>query len=174
MKEFLKKLKLIDNLTTELQISRNEFTDKLDSIVDKGGTGYFSDSFDIFSSSKNELKGRIDYYGFKLKRRRRFFDGNMNFAVANGTFDEHRGVLTIETEISGLTGFFIPFYIIALIFYSTFFWGAAHANAGQFFILPFLILQAILMFGIPYFIVRRSVKRLKYELEREFFYLTKK
>ncbi|HMH34052.1 MAG TPA: hypothetical protein VK543_13530, partial [Puia sp.] len=97
MKEFLKKLKLIDHLTTEINISRNEFTDKLDMIVDKGGTGYFSDTFDIFSSSKNELKGRIDYSGFKLKRRRRFFDGNMNFAVANGTFDEHNGVLKIET-----------------------------------------------------------------------------
>jgi hypothetical protein len=163
-------------LTTELQINRNEFVNKLNTVVDKGSTGFLSDTFDVFSSSKNELKGQIDYYGFKIKRRRRFFDMNMNLAVAKGTFDEHNGVLKIETEINGFSGFFIPFYIILIIVYSLIIFATANStnNSNGFFIFPFLILHATFMFGIPYFIMRRSVKGLKYELEREFFYLTKK
>lgn len=29
------------------------------------------------------------------------------------------------------------------------------------------------MLGIPYFVMRRSVSRMKHELEREFYYMTK-
>jgi hypothetical protein len=174
MKEFLKKLKLIDYLTTELHISINEFVDKLNAIVDKSDFGFFSNTFDAFSSSKNELKGQINYSGFKIKRRRKFFDSNMNFAVATGTFYEERGILRIQTEINGFRPFIIPFYIVLIIFYSAFFLITAHARSNTFFVFPFLIVHAAFMFGIPYFIMRRSVKRLKYDLEREFYYLTKK
>ena len=71
MKDILKRLKIIDNLTTDLELSRAEFVEKLSAITDKGDIGLFSDTFDAFSSSKNELKGRVDFNGFKLKRRRR-------------------------------------------------------------------------------------------------------
>jgi hypothetical protein len=174
MKEFLKKIKLIDYLRTELQISRNEFVDKLNSIVDEGGTGFFSGPFDTFSSSKNEFKGRISYDGFKIKRRRRFIDTNINLATANGVFSEQNGKLVIETEINGFSGFIIPFYIFLIIFYSIFFFSIGfEKNNSGIVVLPFIMLHAAFMFGIPYFMMRRSVKRLKYELEREFYYLTK-
>lgn len=97
MKEFLKRLKLIDSMTTTLQISKVEFVNRLNEITDQGSTGIFSDSFDIFSSSKNEFKGQVNFDNFKIKRRRRFFDTNMNIAVANGTLIENNGQLTIET-----------------------------------------------------------------------------
>jgi len=38
---------------------------------------------------------------------------------------------------------------------------------------PFLFIHAAFMFGIPYFMMRRSVKRMKHDLEREFYYMTK-
>lgn len=47
-------------------------------------------------------------------------------------------------------------------------------GGDQLFAGPFLFFHAILMFGIPYFIMRRSTQRLKHELEREFYYMTKK
>ena len=174
MKDILRKLKLIDNLTTDLEISRTEFVEKLSAITDRGDTGMFSDTFDVFSSSKNELKGQVNFEGFKLKRRRRFFDTNLNMAVASGTINEHNGHLTIESEINGFNNFFIVFYIFLIVFYSFFIFGFGSSdNNMEFFAIPFLILHGTLMFSIPYFMMRRSVKRLKYELEREFFYLTK-
>lgn len=174
MKEFLKRLKLIDRMTTTLQISKVEFVNRLNEITDQGSTGIFSDSFDIFSSSNNEFKGQVNFDNFKIKRRRRFFDTNMNFAVANGTFIENNGQLTIETELNGFNNFFILFYVLLILFYSFFIFGLiASDNNIEFIAIPFIILHATFMFALPYFIMRRSVKRLKYELEREFFYLTK-
>ncbi|MDX1829044.1 MAG: hypothetical protein R3342_13470, partial [Lutibacter sp.] len=42
------------------------------------------------------------------------------------------------------------------------------------FALPFIFIHATFMFGIPYFFMRRGAKRMKHELEREFYYMTKK
>lgn len=174
MDDLLKRLKLIDNLTTSLQISKAEFVNSLNKITDEGNTGMMSDTFDIFSSSKNEFKGEITPHNFKIKRRRRLFDTNGNFAVANGTFSENNGQLTIETEINGFNNFFIFFYAFLIIFYCIFIFGFLIGEDKEGLIaIPFIIFHALFMFGIPYFLMRRSVKRLKYELEREFFYLTK-
>lgn len=174
MKEFLKRFRLIDSMTTTLQISKVEFVNRLNEITDQGSTGIFSDSFDIFSSSNNELKGQVNFDNFKIKRRRRFFDTNMNLAVANGTFIENNGKLTIETELNGFNNFFILFYVLLILFYSFFIFSFIGSdNNGEFIAIPFILLHGTFMFGLPYFMMRRSVQRLKYELEREFFYLTK-
>ena len=177
MKEFLRKLRLIDYLQTELEIQKNDFINKLREHVDEGGTGIFSDTFDVFSSSKNEYKGEVNYNGFKIKRRRKFFDMNMNMAVANGTYYEKDNKLIIDTEINGFHGMMIPFYIFCIVIYGVFIVGFLLADkiGGNVtgFAFPFIIFHAAFMMGIPYFIMRRSTKRLKHELEREFFYLTK-
>ena len=41
------------------------------------------------------------------------------------------------------------------------------------FVFPFLVVHAAFMFGVPYFMMRRSTNRMKYQLEREFYYMTK-
>ncbi|MBS1572732.1 MAG: hypothetical protein JST62_10085 [Bacteroidetes bacterium] len=175
MKNILIRLKLIDTMTTTLPTSKVEFVNRLNEITDEGSTGMLSDSFDVFSSSKNEFKGQVNIDSFKIKRRRRFFDTNMNFAVANGTFIENNGQLTVETEINGFNNFFILFYVALILFYSIAFFGPSFNSVnGDYFAIPFLLLHGTFMFALPYFMMRRSVKRLKYELEREFFYLTKK
>ena len=176
MNELLKKLKLIDYLKTELQIDKNEFAKQLSLVTDRESVGMFLNPFDVFSTSKNEFRGQVNEYGFKLQRRRRLFDTNGNMAVATGKLFEKDGQLTIETEINGFNNFFIFFYAILIVFYSIFIIvGFIFPNDGVgFFIIPFILLHATLMFALPYFMMRRSVKRLKYELEREFFYLTKK
>ena len=120
MKEFLKKIKLIEYLTTDVDIQKTEFVSKFRQHVDEGSTGMFFDTFDVFSSSKNEYKGQVGYEGFKIKRRRKFFDMNMNLAIANGTYRQNNEKLIIETEINGFSGMMIPFYLFVIIFYSIF------------------------------------------------------
>lgn len=174
MENLLKKLKLIENTTTTLQLSKVEFIKKLNEITEPGDTGFLSSSFDIFSSSKKEFKGIVNYDSFKIKRRRRLFDSNANIAVANGTVIEKNGELIIDTQINAFNNFFIAFYIFLIIFYSIFFSVFLFSDMNTSFIaIPFLLFHATLMFGLPYFMMRRSVKKLKYELERDFFYLTK-
>ncbi|MBE7178338.1 MAG: hypothetical protein INR69_18200 [Mucilaginibacter polytrichastri] len=175
MKDLLRRLKLLDNITTSLPISKNEFVNRLKAITDEEKSGLMLDAFDIFSSSKNEFKGEVSLEAFKIKKRRKFFDTNSNFAVANGVFVENNGQLIIETEINAFKNIFIGAGIFLLIFYSfiiIILFGVSNTNAG-FIGLPMILLHATFMFAIPYFILRRSVKRLKYDLEREFFFLTK-
>ena len=176
MNDFLIKLKLIDYLTIKLQIKKADFVKQLTLVTDRGSVGMFLNPFEAFSSSNNELKGIVNENGFKLQRKKRFFDTSGNMAVASGKLSENDGQLTIVTEINGFNNFFIFFYVILIVFYTIFIVvGFLSPNDGLgFFFIPFILLHATLMFALPYFMMKRSVKRLKYELEREFFYLTKK
>ncbi len=164
-------------MTTNIDIQKSQFVSKFSQIVDEGSTGFFFDTFDIFTSSENEYKGQVGIEGFKIKRRRKLFDMGMNLAVARGTYRQDNEKLIIETEINGFSGIMIPFYVFAIIFYSIFIAGFLMSDNfdgnGAGFALPFIFIHAALMFGIPYFVMRRSAKRMKYELEREFYYMTK-
>ena len=177
MKTFLKQIRLIEHLTTELDIQRSEFVNIFKQHVDEGSTGFMSDAFDVFSSSRNEYRGHVGLDGFKIKRRKRFFDMNMSLAVASGTFRQKENSLIIETEINGFSGKMIPFYIFLIVFYLVFILSFSFSDNiegnGAGFVLPFLIIHGAFMFGIPYLLMRRSTKRMAYELEREFFYMTK-
>lgn len=177
MEEFLKKLKLIDHLTTEVEIQKMEFVTRFKENVDEGSTGFMSDTFDVFSLSKNEYKGYVGFDSFKIKRRRRFFDMNMSLAVAKGRYSQKDNILIIDTEVNGFSGMMIPFYFFAIIFYTIFIAVFLFADNiegnGAGFAFPFIVIHAALMFGIPYFMMRRSTSRMKYELEREFYYMAK-
>ena len=163
MREFLEKIKLIEYLTTEIEIQKNEFVSKFRNHVDEESTGIFSGTFEVFSSSKNEYKGHVGFDGFKIKRRRRFFDRNMSMAVASGNYKQNNEILIIETKINGFSRSMIPFYLFGILFYSIF--------IGAFFLteniegnavgigIPFIIIHAALMFGIPYFMMRSSTKK---------------
>ncbi len=179
MQKFLKKIKIIDHLITELEIQKDDFVNRLKLHVDDDNISIFSDGLDVFFSSKNEYKGKVTYDGFKIKRRRRFFDMNMSLAVARGKYFQKDKKLIIETEINGFQGMMIPFYILCSIIYLVFIITFLTAdeiggNMPRLFVLPFILIHAAFMMGIPYLIMRRSTKSLKHELEREFYYLTKK
>ncbi|SKC84374.1 hypothetical protein [Ohtaekwangia koreensis] len=176
MKSVLEKLKLIDHLTTELPIEKYEFVEKLRRNVDQGDTGVFLSPFEAFSSSKNEYKGTVTFDSFKIRRRRRFFDMAMNLAVAEGSFRQRENLLIIESTIKGFRSVFILFIGFMFLVYTgiiaSFVSSDTPGDPGWFFV-PFIFIHAAIMFGIPYFVMRRGVARMKYELERDFFYMTK-
>ena len=180
MNKFLKRIKLIDHFTIELHIQKREFVDQLKKQVDEAEIGIISDLFDVFSSHRNEYKGKVDSDGFKIKKPRKFFDMTVVKATAIGTYEQKSDRLIIHTEINGFQGIMIPFYLFALVFYSIAlvaipFVSDMNGNTmPHFFVIPFILLHAAFMLGIPYLMMRRSTKRLKYDLEREFYYLTKK
>jgi hypothetical protein len=174
MKEFLKRIKLIDYLTVNLGISRKEFVERLSSVVDEGKINRFSNPFEIFSSSKNEFIGQVNSEGFILKRRRRFFDTNQTIIIAKGTLSEQNGQLTIETEINGFKSSLVFIYVILVIFYSGFMIMFLNTdNKDKSLSILFLLIHGVFMFSLPYFLLKRSVKKMKHELERELFFLTK-
>ena len=103
-------------MTTEVEIKQDVFFANFRSIVDEGSVSIFSSPFEVFSSSGNEYKGEVSYDRFKIRRKRKFYDTNMNFAVAKGSLRQEREKLIIETEINGFSEAMIPFYLFVLIF----------------------------------------------------------
>lgn len=176
MDKLLTKLNFIKTATIELPIEKYNFISILNSNIDKSELGYFSDIGDVFSSSKAEYKGHINSYGFKLKKKRKFFDTNVNFATVEGQFDQQGDTLKIKMEINGFSNQMAPFFIMVPLFYlfaivMVFQGGGTESSIIA---IPFLLIHALFMFGIPYFIMRRSVKRMKYELERDLYFMIKK
>lgn len=178
LKHYLERLQLIRYTTIELEIDKGAFVSKLRKNVDDRKIGAFSDSFDVFTSSKNLYKGQVDEKQFRIARRRKLFDMNMKLAIANGTYEQKGEKLIINTEINGFRKSMIPFYIFITIFYILFisafvFTWSNDGRIPSFFIL-FIVLHALLMYGMPYLMMKNSVKSMSQELEREFYYLTKK
>ncbi|MFN8334490.1 MAG: hypothetical protein U0U09_05130 [Cyclobacteriaceae bacterium] len=171
MKNFLSRLRLIDKMVTEVSVPRDQFAKKFRSLVDEGSLDVIFSTFEAFDSSKNEYKGHVGIADFKIRRRRKLFDTRGGLAIATGTFRENGNELVIETEVSAMTGFLIFFYSIALLVYLGFIIAIVSGVSDNFVFLPFIILHAAFMLGIPYFVMRRAVKTMKYDLERELHYI---
>jgi hypothetical protein len=178
MDEFLRKIKLLDHFKVELEIERHLFVDRLMSVVDPGDTGILFASFEGFRSNKKEYKGKVGNDGFEIRRRKKLFDTNMNLAVAKGKLRQRDNYLVIETEVNSFNNFFVFFFIITIVIYGFAIIAILFSengddgnNIGTAIGLPFLLLHAAFMFGIPYMMMRNSTKRMKYDLTREFHYL---
>lgn len=176
MKSILERLKLVDYLTTEISIDRKDFIERLKMNVDQGDIGIFFSAFEAFSPSKNEYKGTVTFDAFKIRRRRKFFDMSMSLAIAEGSFRQRENLLIIESTIKGFRGIFVPFIAFILMFYIAFiaaFIFSYNSGSMEWLIVPFIFIHASIMLGVPYLIMRRGVSRMKYELERDFYYMTK-
>ncbi|MFT5915831.1 MAG: hypothetical protein ACI81T_002334 [Bacteroidia bacterium] len=174
MKTFLRKIKLSEDVEMELETEQLVFLRGWEELVDFGNPTPLSNVFEAFSSSKNDFVGQIDADSFTLRRRRRLFESNMNVAVAKGNYIQNGGFLQINMEINALSPIFIPlFALITVVYFVAGFFVVASNPESALFILPFLALHASLMLGIPYLFLRRSVKRMKRDLEREFYFMTK-
>ena len=174
MKDFLRKIHLTNNFTIEFEIDKNDFFKILQSNVDESQP----DFFDAFSSSKNEYKGIVTQDSFEIKRKRRFFDMNFNFAKAKGTIIQRHSELIIDTEINAFQGNMIFMFISLIAFYLVFIIAFATADDingdATGFAFPFILVHALFMFGIPYLLASRSVSRMKYDLERDLYFMIKK
>ncbi|MDO5980390.1 hypothetical protein [Flavivirga spongiicola] len=173
MKEFLKKIKLLDTLETDLDISKQEFVSRFELSVDKGSTDLFSDMYDVLlRSSEKMYKGRVGLSGFEIKKRHQFFNSFV-FAKAKGSYVHKGNKLRVITEINGWNDFMYFFFGIASLFYLLFFSSIIQGNAPLLGVL-FCVFHALFMFFIPIRMMRASVKKIKYDLEREFHYIASK
>ncbi|WP_029272735.1 hypothetical protein [Flavobacterium sp. KJJ] len=173
MNNFLRKIHLIKDLTIQLPVSKTDFIQKFRMHVDESNLGYVP--FEVFQSSTNEYKGNIENNFFELKKRKKLFDTNYSFAKVTGHFAEDNSQLNINAEINGFKKRMILFLGIMIIFYSLFIFGSLffvdnNPSPAPFFFFPFILIHMSVMLGIPYFIIRRSVKRMAYDLERDFHY----
>ncbi|WP_400078226.1 hypothetical protein [Winogradskyella sp. R77965] len=180
MENFLRKIKLIDSFSTTLNATKSEFTSALRGHVDESDIdGMFSGAFEAFTSSENKFKGLVNHNGFKIRKRRRFFERNFGKAVATGNLREQGDTLVINTQINAFNNHLLFMFGALIVFYIVFFISAfgsifSESSGLPTFVPIFVIIHAVFMFGIPYFIMRRGVRHMKQDLEREFYFVINK
>lgn len=101
MKDFLKKIKLIDHVIFELNCTKSDFIKKFNQNVEYSNLNFTPfESFEAFSSSRFEYKGNINSQRFQIRKKRKLFDGQQTFATATGSFVENIDQLIIKAEIN--------------------------------------------------------------------------
>lgn len=180
MENLLRKIKLIDSFSMTLHTTKSEFTSALRSNVDEADIdSVFSGAFEAFTSSDNRFKGTVSNSGFKIRKRRRFFERNYGKAIATGNMREQGDSLVINTVINAWNNYMIFFFGAIAMFYLIFM-GVFLSQIFSFedkisLIAPiFILIHAVLMFGIPYFIMRKGVRHMKQDIEREFHFIINK
>lgn len=173
MNDFFRKIKIIQPFSIILDITKQKFVSELSKVTENSDLGMFSIVFEAFDSDNKEFIGKVSQTGFKIRRKIKMFDTKNTVAIAEGTFKESDNKLLIEGTINGFNNFFYFIYGIIIISFVLFIITFSFNQENSTFILNYILFQGLIMFIIPYFVIRRSVNRLKYELEREFFYLTK-
>ena len=127
MKDFLKKIKLIDHVIFELNCTKSDFIKKFNQNVEYSNLNFTPfESFEAFSSSRFEYKGNINSQRFQIRKKRKLFDGQQTFATATGSFVENIDQLIIKAEINSFRKqmwFFLAFIFFFLfgIYYRFYF-----------------------------------------------------
>lgn len=177
MSSFPRKIKLIDVLKTELEIQRPDFIKSFHENVDDDNLGFMSGKFDFFSFGNKEYRGKINQESFEIRRRRKFFEHYTSLVRARGNFFQRDDTLVIETEIRALHKGTIPFFVFIVFFYLVFLFSILLAENMQSLAILMIVVaffgHGLFVFTILYFALRRSVGKLKYDLEREFYFMTK-
>ncbi len=175
MEKFLEKIKLKEDFSLKLNTNRSAFVSSLSKNIDHADIdSIFSSPFEAFSSSKNIFKGKVNYSGFKIRKRRRLFQTYFGYAKATGKFTETNNDLKIDITINAWNNFMFLYFgfitIIYLVFFGAFLSGINDFDM-PFFAVFFILIHAFFMFGIPFFIMRKNVNGTKQDIEREFVYI---
>ena len=173
MSSFLERIKLKTSYEVEYPIGQEEFTALFKENVDYGDTSL--QPFEALKSSENDYVGDISKYGFKLRRRRRMFDFNQNLSIVSGEFLGLTRNITIRLTINAFRKILLIPLILLLLLYAVgivvgIIFSIREDSAIITYILPPVLIHGLLMFGIPYFLMRRSVRKMKKEIDREFTY----
>ena len=174
MKKILRKLNLVEEYTFEMNAQLSEVVDKLKRNIDDFDFNIVNLLFEPFNSGNNRFKGKVDLKGFEIKHRREFFNYNISIPIVKGRFIEKNNALVIETEINGLRRGYVLFS--GLLFLTIFFL-LIIVSSTKFNFLKLAPIFAPFFLGvtlIPYFFIINGIRRMKHEIEREFYFILSK
>jgi pilus assembly protein TadC len=172
MTDFLKQIGLHDQFQITLPVSKSDFSKILLANLDKPQPGFF----DLFSSSKNLYKGKIEIDSFEIKRKRKWFDSSARHLTVYGKFSSYHEQLTIDIELKPFKYALIPLAIALLIFYVAAFSVILIGEVPlptKLLVGGFIIVHAIFMFSIPYVIFKKALRNTRYEIERDLHFMMK-
>lgn len=168
MNSFYETIGLYDHLSLNIEMDKYDFFEGLKKITYKTNTTFITLIPDYGIPTRFEYRGNVNANDFIIKRRRHFFDYNILHCMIKGSISQENDTTHIDEEC-------IPFifhslsFILALFFF-LFISVIETANYNNYFIiaLPFAIEIS------QYFILKRNIKRDKYDFEREVYFILQK
>lgn len=158
---FLEGKKLSDRFTMAFNIEKIDFIKQFDKTTTKSLFPIISNTF---SRKPYYYAGRIINDEFSIKS----LNGQ---GRARGRIYKKEDKLIIETTANGFSFGYIPYYSIVLFVYLIFF--TFTIASGSYILLLFILVHAGFLLISPYFILKKHSQATEYDLEREFYYMTK-
>lgn len=173
MEDFLRKIKLVEDISIRLDITSSEFVSALRLNVEKSNiNNIFSGLFEVFSSNEKEYKGLVDSRGFHIRKKKRFFDKKKGTTNAKGTFRTNANTLIINTTISAFSVKQLLISSLLLVCYLTFVvYGVGNINSFQEVfnnISIFFLLFLVGMLLFVWFSLKNEVTNMKKDLQKQF------
>ena len=171
MNDFFKKIKLIQTFSIVIPMERIEFVKLCRQKIERKEDSISTMLMEYFTKRKHKYVGIVEHKGISIRKRKTFFSFSKNSCLIKGTFREKNNLLYLETEIKGFSNNVIIVYLsivlLALYYvgYNLFF----KSPDPLFSIISALILQAVLLFGVPYFIIKLRIKGIKAEFEQDIY-----
>lgn len=170
MDSLWRKYKLIDTLSLKLNCDKATFIEKFRENVEPSTLSF--SPFEAFSGGSKLYKGNLQNTIFKIQKKQQLFNNRRQSPIAAGKIIENMNDIQLDIVINGITPFMKFFFAIIVLFYfvgfSVFLMLSINNAEFSIFPFPFLIVHALFMIGIPFFIIKSSVKHFKQEIEREF------
>ncbi|MBK6950583.1 MAG: hypothetical protein IPH24_00685 [Crocinitomicaceae bacterium] len=170
MSNWLDKLGLSEDLSLKYYVRHEDFVEQMQKFTDSD-QGLFSGAFDAFSSSKVDYRGTINISEFSIRKKKRLFDSLSGIPLISGTIQNEKNGTRLLVNVCAFTGILkYMFWLLCSIYIAAAIFLAFSGLAAKFGFMPFvfLLLHAILMFGVFYFMLRRSVSKVSENLDRDF------
>lgn len=126
--------------------------------------------FEVFASGLKPYTGEVHVHGFVLRRRRKLFDWNTGLARITGTLHPQGAGTRMTTTIAFpsflpviIVGVFVVFYGLVTAMLSL---GVFGSEARL--ILPFVLLQGVVLALIFYLVFRQEIRVSRRYFERDF------
>jgi hypothetical protein len=166
----LEKLGLEENFSLKYYVRQADFVEQFQRLTDSD-QGLFSGAFDALSSSKKEYRGTVSNSEFSIRKKKRLFDTLSAIPLISGTILSEKNGTRLLVNVCAFTRIMkYMIWLLGFIYLVAALFLAISDLTEKFGFMPFvfLLLHAMLMFGIFYFISRRSVSKVSENLDRDF------
>ncbi len=161
MISFYKNIGLYENTHFNSEMNITDFVESLKKITHKTNTSFISFIPDNGIPTRFEYRGIVNNDNFTIKRRLHFFDFNILHSIIKGNITEENDRIDIRIQFIPFIPHFIAFIFVFL--FSLFIVIQILKDENNYFI---IIIPAIIA-TVQYFVLKRSLKRDKYDFIRE-------
>lgn len=164
--KWLARIGWIETFAVEFDLPPGEVAQRLQQRAD---VGHDFGLFEVFATRQKPYTGYIDANSFTLRRRRKLFDWNTGLARIKGTMQSQNQGTIVTTNIAFPTFLPISLVVIFVVFYGICIALIAMGVFGEdaTFILPFVLLQGVILALIFYFILHWEIKWNKKYFEQD-------